>query len=50
MLREIAAALTRIDKDQYGACQSCDEPIHPKRLEVDPTAQLCVKCAEEAER
>ena len=50
MLREITAALTRIDKDQYGACQSCDEPIHPKRLEVDPTALLCVKCAEEAER
>ena len=50
MLKKIAAALSRLDNDDYGLCQSCDEPIHPKRLELDPTTVLCVQCAEKAER
>ena len=49
MLRRISAALTRLDRGEYGLCQSCEEPIHPKRLEVDPTAPLCTACAEQAE-
>lgn len=50
MLRKIAAALGRMDDGEYGYCRSCDEPINPKRLELDPTAVLCVPCAEKAER
>lgn len=50
MLQKIAAALVRIDNDEYGLCQSCEEPIHQKRLEFDPTALLCVGCAEKAEQ
>ncbi|MDJ0911443.1 MAG: TraR/DksA C4-type zinc finger protein [Woeseiaceae bacterium] len=46
----IAAALKRIDDGEYGLCQNCGEPIHPKRLEFDPTALLCIQCAEEAEK
>ena len=42
--------LGRIDRDEYGDCQSCDEPINPKRLEFDPTATLCVNCASELDR
>ena len=49
MLRRISAALTRLDRGEYGRCQSCEEPIHPKRLEVDPTAPLCTACAQQAE-
>ena len=49
MLREIAAALQRIDDDEYGLCERCDEPINPKRLEFDPTARLCINCASAAE-
>ena len=49
MLRKIAAALARLDQGDYGLCQSCQEPIHPKRLEADPTAPLCVACAAAAE-
>jgi DnaK suppressor protein len=48
-LRRIAAALVRVENGEYGLCQSCDEPIHHKRLEFDPTALLCVQCAERAE-
>jgi len=49
MLKGIEAALLRMDKDDYGQCRSCDEPINPKRLEYDPTALLCIQCAEQAE-
>lgn len=49
MLRNITAALGRIERDEYGDCQSCDEPINPKRLEFDPTATLCIDCASESE-
>jgi len=49
MLRRIEAALERIDNDEYGYCEECDEPINPKRLEFDPTALLCIECATKAE-
>ena len=47
---KIAAALERIDNDDYGNCMSCEEPIHRKRLEFDPTATLCIECATKAEQ
>jgi DnaK suppressor protein len=50
MLRRIEAALQRIDDDEYGYCQACDEPIAPKRLEFDPTVTLCIDCASKAEK
>ena len=46
-LRKIAAALQRIDNDQYGICQQCDEIINPKRLDFDPAALYCIDCANE---
>ena len=49
MLLRITAALERIDDDEYGLCRQCDEPINPKRLEFDPTALLCIECANKAE-
>ncbi len=50
MLRKIAAALERIDNGNFGLCQSCEEPIHRKRLEFDATALLCIGCAQKAEQ
>lgn len=46
----IAAALLRIDNDEYGLCVECDEPIAAKRLEFDPTVRLCINCASKAEQ
>jgi DnaK suppressor protein len=48
-LRLVAAALQRIDDGEYGDCAACDQPINPKRLEVDPTAKLCIGCASRSE-
>ena len=50
MLRKIAAAIERIDNGNFGLCQTCEEPIHRKRLEFDATALLCIQCAQEAEQ
>lgn len=50
VLRGIAAALERIDNDNYGTCGTCEEPINRKRLEFDPTATLCIDCARKAEQ
>ena len=49
MLVKIEAALIRMDKDEYGSCKFCEKAINPKRLEYDPTAVLCVSCAESLE-
>jgi len=44
-LLQIDAALKRIEDDDFGFCQECGEDIAPARLEVDPTALLCITCA-----
>jgi DnaK suppressor protein len=46
LLREISAALLRIDEGTFGTCPECDEPISPKRLDALPWARFCVKCQE----
>ncbi len=45
-LVEIAAALKRIDTDDYGYCQACDEPISPARLGINPASRYCLHCAD----
>ena len=49
-LRQIDAALKRIDDDEYGYCLKCDEAINPKRLEFDTTVTLCIDCASKQEQ
>jgi DnaK suppressor protein len=44
-LLQIAAALRRIEDDDFGYCQDCGEKIAPARLNIDPTVQLCISCA-----
>ena len=49
-LDRISSALDRISKDIYGECVKCEEDISMKRLEVDPSAPLCVPCANQMEK
>lgn len=44
--QRIAAALARIEAGEYGWCVACGDPIPPRRLELDPAAPACVRCAE----
>lgn len=41
----IEAALTRIADGEYGYCAECGEEIPHKRLELNPAAALCIRCA-----
>ena len=45
-LREIRAALARIEEGSYGICLSCEQPIPKKRLDAVPWAAYCVRCQE----
>ncbi|MBI2372151.1 MAG: TraR/DksA family transcriptional regulator [Deltaproteobacteria bacterium] len=49
-LREIDAALMRIDEGSYGLCEECGERIAPGRLRAMPFARLCVDCQADRER
>jgi DnaK suppressor protein len=49
LLRDIEAALQRFDDGTYGECFECGEPIAPGRLRANPTATLCIGCAEALE-
>jgi DnaK suppressor protein len=50
LLKKIAVALSRIDADEYGYCEVCDDEIDERRLEARPVTTLCVECKEAAER
>ena len=49
LIREIRAALDRIETGAFGVCLSCQKPIRPKRLMAVPWAPLCIRCQETAE-
>ncbi|MDE2041221.1 MAG: TraR/DksA C4-type zinc finger protein [Patescibacteria group bacterium] len=42
-LKEVTAALERIDKGTYGACEICGKPIERERLEANPSARISIK-------
>ncbi len=44
-LQRIELAYRRLREGDYGYCVDCDEEIPEKRLEIDPMAERCVKCA-----
>ena len=46
----IIEALKRIEDDEYGLCQNCEEEIIAKRLNAVPWAKYCLACQELDER
>ncbi len=44
-IRRIQAALARLEDGEYGDCAACGEAIAPQRLEADPAAPFCARCA-----
>ncbi|HEY7125869.1 MAG TPA: TraR/DksA C4-type zinc finger protein [Ktedonobacterales bacterium] len=46
---QVDRALDRVAEGRYGLCEDCHQPIPPKRLEVRPTATLCVSCQAQRE-
>ena len=50
LMRNVRAALRRIDDGSFGVCAHCDEDISPKRLAAVPWAPFCIRCQEAADR
>lgn len=42
-LREVDAALARLEAGGYGICEACGKAIGDARLEALPTARLCIE-------
>ncbi len=43
-LRQIEAALEKLDKGDYGDCRSCEEPVGYRRLKARPETPFCIEC------
>jgi DnaK suppressor protein len=48
-LKRLVAALGRIERDEFGECVECGEPIAEARLKADPATTLCLDCASQRE-
>ena len=46
MLDDVLLAIAALDRDEYGICEDCGEPIATRRLDAIPWARVCVKCQE----
>jgi DnaK suppressor protein len=44
LLREVRAALARIEEGVFGECLKCEQEIGLKRLNAVPWAPLCISC------
>lgn len=45
-LKSIEDAIIRLDRNEYGVCMDCSEPISQARLEYYPFAARCILCQE----
>ncbi|HZT38452.1 MAG TPA: TraR/DksA C4-type zinc finger protein [Bryobacteraceae bacterium] len=50
LLRNVRAALRRLDEGTFGVCLHCEEDISPKRLNAVPWTPFCIQCQEQADR
>ena len=50
LLKEVNAAMKRVDEGSYGTCLRCDEEIPETRMKAVPWAAYCVPCQEAIER
>jgi RNA polymerase-binding transcription factor DksA len=44
-LREVEAALAKLEAGTYGRCETCGNAIAEARLEAMPSARQCIACA-----
>ena len=49
-LKDVRAALARMDEGSYGMCEVCGNEIGFSRLLARPEAPLCIACQTRAER
>lgn len=50
LLRNVRAALRRIDEGAFGTCVHCEEEISPKRIAAVPWTPFCISCQEQHDK
>jgi DnaK suppressor protein len=50
LLRQVRAAMRRIQKGSFGTCSECESAIGQKRLAAVPWAPRCIQCQDAADR
>lgn len=50
LLRDVDAALERIDNGTYGLCEVCHDPVEPDRLAANPLVRYCLAHLTSAEQ
>lgn len=49
-LRQVEAALERLENGSFGSCLLCDEAISANRLAAVPWSEHCIRCQESSDR
>lgn len=49
-LRQVSQALAALDRDEYGYCRKCEDPIGYPRLSARPESPYCLQCQDAIDR
>lgn len=49
-LKQVEAALAKVENGEYGVCEQCETEIPEARLEILPYAEFCTQCLSEIEK
>jgi DnaK suppressor protein len=49
-LKQVEAALEKMEQGKYGICEQCEAEIPEARLEIMPYAEFCTQCLSEIEK
>ena len=49
-LKQVEAALKKVDGGEYGICGQCKQEILETRLEIMPYTEFCIHCLSEIEK
>ena len=50
LIMKVKEALERLDRGEFGICESCGGHISAARLKARPVTTLCIECKTEAEK
>ena len=49
-LKQVEAALKKVEDGEYGICEQCGQEILETRLEIMPYTEFCIQCLSETEK
>ena len=49
-LKQVEAALKKVEDGEYGICEQCGQRILETRLEIMPYTEFCMQCLSEIEK